>query len=201
MTKKQTALDAAKKTIKEIEEKRRADVAVACEKLQGAEDALELANSAIKTATERMDIDAFADAKAAAANAQTEIEMYAGRLQQIKEQEYISEDDSDRVIDSLLDYEDELEAALDDAVAEPIEMLRTILADHMNEVKEVEATLQYWVSHIHATYVSRTGRKRIDPETGLYTNRMDTPQRLRYTPYTGGSTVAVISSFLRGISK
>lgn len=201
MTQKRTPLDNAKALIKEIEEKRRNDVAVASEKLHDAERELEQANKSLEAATTQMNIDNYADAKVAASHAQTRIEMYSGRLQQIKEQEYISTTDSDRIIDSLLDYEKELEAQLDDAVAEPIEKIRAILTDYLNEVEEVEATLKYWTHNIHVTHKSRNGKKRIDPDTGEYTCVMEKPQRIRFTPYTGGSTAAALKSFLRGISK
>ena len=109
MPKKNKAQEVQKR-IKEMMDKKQGELAQINDKKTEAQTRKEAAELAIQKATEIMDLEAFEEAKQEKHKAQTAIDMYSGRYKQLAAQEYISEAESDRVIDELLPYEQDLGA-------------------------------------------------------------------------------------------
>lgn len=149
---KQTLTQEVQERIKSMIEKKTAELDQIQKKQGEARTQIEAATLAIKDATERMDLDAYEEAKQAKHKAQTALDMYAGRYNQIKAQEYISEEESDKVIASLLNYENELGADFEAAIVAPIEELKRLLKEYQTATQEIETTLATWTGSIHANY-------------------------------------------------
>ena len=150
----------------------------------------EAAELAMHEAMESLNVDAYAAAEASRKKAQIEIEMYSKRHEQIIAKEYIPEEDSDKVIDSLLEREQELDAEFEEAVKAPIEALSTLLNEYRSAIREVEETITAWTGRIHANYRSAGT---------IYangTNRADHPVEVHTLPYVGSTTAARIDSFI-----
>lgn len=163
---------------------------------QEARTQIEAAGLAMKKATEQMDVDAYEAAKTAKRKAQTALDMYAGRYKQIEAQEYISEADSDKVVDSLLEYEDRLTEDFKAALVEPLKALAELLENYSEAVKDTEQALTDWQGKIHSNYRSSTA-KYYDESTGSYTNRSPHPVPVHVVGYSG----CVESSQLRAYLK
>lgn len=176
--------------ITEMVNKKAADLDAIRNKQTEARTRLEAAELAIKAATETMNLDAYEKATAARNKAKIALDMYAGRYLQIQKQEYISEEESDKVIDSLKAYEDQLEEDFKKSLVPLLKKLEDIHTNYTQAVQDTESTIQNWTASIHANY-------RVDG--ALYangTNRNDKPQPVRRLPFTGCGAAETLGKYL-----
>lgn len=120
--------------------------------LSEAESARREAVEAMKQATESTDVEAYGKAKAAKITAENTIEMYTTRMNQLSAKEFVTEEESDRVIDSLIEYQNKRTEAFVEAARGPIEELTRILAEYRSDYEEASQTVHTWTSSIHANY-------------------------------------------------
>lgn len=164
---------------------------------QEARTQIEAAGLAMKKATEQMDVDAYEAAKTAKRKAQTALDMYAGRYKQIEAQEYISEADSDKVVDSLLEYEDRLTEDFKAALVEPLKALAELLENYSEAVKDTEQALVDWQQNIHANYNTRGRAIYTDEFTGERTYRSPSPVPVHVMGYNGCSESHQLREYLK----
>ena len=148
------------------------------------------ADDAMKAAVAAIDEVGYAKAKNEKSLALAAAEMYSKRYEQLEQKQFVSEAESDRVIDSLLQYENALAADFESAIAEPIKKLRQLNETYLAAVREAETAIQAWTSDIHRNYRS---------ESTTYpdgTNRSPVPVPVHTLPYTGCPTSAVVGGFL-----
>ena len=173
-----------------------ADISARLDELHAEMDAAETSMAA---AASVLNEDAFASAEATLKKVKTKIEMYNSRRKQIAAQEYVSEEESEATIDSLLDYEKKLAAEFEKSITPHISALETILSDYVEEVQKTENTLIRWTSAIRDTYMNRNGGTRtVD---GKPTKRFDTPQRIRLTPYIGCKASGALGTLLDAVKR
>lgn len=187
---KRNITEEVQQRMQEMISKKQSDLEEIRKKQATVKAQLNTANLAIKDATESMDIDAYERATAAKGKAQTALDMYNGRYLQLQKQEYISEVESDKVIDSLKAYEDQLAEDFRKDIAPLLKKLAVLHTTYIQAVKETEGTMQEWTSAIHYNY--RT-------EGALYangTNRNDKPQPVRLTPYNGCGEAETLGKYL-----
>lgn len=195
MPKKNKAQEVQKR-IKEMMDKKQGELAQINDKKTEAQTRKEAAELAIQKATEIMDLEAFEEAKQEKHKAQTAIDMYSGRYKQLAAQEYISEAESDRVIDELLSYEQELGADFVADLKEPLNQLREILSRYFADIREVEQTIRSWEVNIHANYSTRGQTIRTLPN-GETTDRMDAPIPVHRQFYTGRTEAHQLEEYLK----
>lgn len=187
---KQTVVEEVKARMQEMQQKKAGELETVRQRQQEAQTQKEAAELAIREATDSMDLEAYEEAKTAKRKAQTAIDMYSSKYNQIKQQEYISEVESDKVIDSLLAYEDELAAGFKAAVAEPLKKLDELQKAYADAVEDVEQTIRAWTGNIHANY-RNNGTTYTDG-----TNRSPQPVPVRKIPYTGCSEAHQLKEYL-----
>lgn len=183
--------------IKEMTEKKMKDLSEINEKKAEAQTRKEEAEARLKEATELMNLEDYEKAKDDIRRAKTAIDMYSGRYKQISQQEYISEEESDKVIDELLDYERELDAKLTEDIKEPLERLQEILRKYFELIDEAERTIRTWETTIHANYTSRGLMQRIDETTGQLTDRYKEPRPVHSILYGGCKEAVQLKNFLK----
>ena len=164
------------------------------EKLAEAKAQASAAAREIEDATSRTDLEAFEAGKAKKRKAQTAIDMYSGRYSQLEKQAFISEEESDRVIDSLLDYEKDLEGQFVLDIYEPLQKLKELQEKYSDEVAYTEQTIQNWTHNIHENY---RGFGTTYRETG--TSRSPRPVPVHLTPYLGCDKSKTIADFIKQI--
>lgn len=194
---KQTTLQEVKTRMQEMKAAKAAELDEIQQKKLDAQTAKEAAELAIKDATERMDLDDFEKAKQARRRAQSAIDMYAGRYKQIAAQEYISEEDSDKVIDSLLAYEDTLTADFKEALAGHLKTLEGLLEGYRGAIADTENIMTLWQQDIHANYNTRGAGSYTDPLTGMTTTRSPRPVPVHRMPFTGCSEAGRLGEYLQ----
>lgn len=149
------------------------------------------AQRAMATATAATDLKGYQKAKAENGDALDALEMYQKRYAQLKENDFVTERESDSVIDSLLKYEEDLSAEYRENVLEPLTDLKAIHDAYEAAIKETEDVIRAWTNRIHANYRS---------ETTTYadgSNRSKTPVPVRNTPYFGCKESLTIGNFLQ----
>lgn len=197
---KKETLNKAQEIQQRIEEMTRAknsELAKIAEKKGEAQARKEKAEAKLKEATEQMDLEAYEEAKAEINKEKTAIDMYSGRYSQIAKQEYISEEESDSIIDSLLQYERELDTQFIDDIREPLEMLQGIRKQYLDAIFEAERTIRAWETTIHANYSTRGAMRRIDKTTGQYTDRSEQPIFVHRSFYRGCKEAEQLENYLK----
>lgn len=193
---KKTALEEVRERMKEMMGTKSADLYKIAKMRQEAGEKIKNAEQAMKQATEAMDVDAYEEARQTRNKAQTALEMYNGRYEQIRTQEYISEEESDKVISSLLGYEQTLKEGFKFAAAEPLKKLSELLKAYRSEVAETERVLTSWQRDIHASYRSDITTY-TDPVTGERTNRSPKPVPVHPVQYFGCTEARQLDEYLK----
>ena len=182
--------------IKKLTEDKAEQLTKIHQKQNEARTQIEAAGLAIKEATEVMNLEAYEKAIADKRKAQAALDMYSGRYDQIRKQEYVTEAESDSVINSLLKYEDTLAEDFKKAVAEPLKKLADLYKDYKAAVVDTENTIKNWERNIHANYSTRGGTKYKDETTGEWTDRSPSPVPVHRLPYTGCSEAVQLGQYL-----
>lgn len=193
---KQDVLQEVKNRITEMQDNKAAQLLEIRQKQGELHTQIEMASLAMKTATEEMNVDAYAEAKDAKRKAQTALDMFNGRYKQIENQEYVSEQESDKVIDSLLEYEEQLAEDFKAAAAVHLKKLAELLKDYKAAVQDTENTLTAWQRDIHANYNTRGAMTRTDPLTGEQTHRSERPIAVHSMPYRGCAEAERLEQYL-----
>ena len=193
---KKTVTEEVKTYIEELQNQKYSALETLQKKLLDYEDERNEADRAMNDAAAEMDIDAYEEAGKAKRKAQIAIDMYNAKLDQLRKQELITEDESDQVIDRLLDYETQLADDFKTAAAEPLKTLAELLAAYKTEVREVESTLNEWQCEIHANYKTRGLTLFYDNLTGTQTDRGPHPVPVHNTAYTGCVEANQLSEYL-----
>lgn len=144
-------------------------------------------------AMQRTDAPAYRRAKEAIADAEAAMEMYCMRRDQIHAKEYISEQDSDAVINDLLKYEDDLAIEYEKAIKEPIERLQKIHDEYTSLVKETEKAIKRWTSEIHSYHHVPTMTR---PDGS---DRSEEPVPVHRIPYAGCDVSSRVEKALRAV--
>lgn len=153
------------------------------EKEEQAKKDLDAANEGMRKATADLDLDGFGEARKKKVDALTALEMYQGKAVQISKQEYISEQESDKVIDSLLQYEDDLAEEFKRKLADLVAQLTNLQTEYTSRVSETETVITRWTREIKPNYRDE-GYMRTLPD-GSITNKHDKPWPVHQLPYLG----------------
>lgn len=191
---KQTIAEKVSEQIDAMLTQRAQEIAVIETALASANAQKQEAEASAKAAIEKTDFAAYESAKDAQRKASAAIEMYEARLKQLTEREFISEEESDRVIDSLLAYEADLAERYADDIKTPLAALEAIHSQYRQEVQNVERIIGRWTREIHANY--RTPGT-IYAETG--TNRAPYPAPVHRVPYVGSPESEKTDKYLNEI--
>lgn len=191
-----TPLEEVKEKIKDIENKRISDKlevqgAIAKARADEAE-----AHKALADAAAMLDAAAYNDAADKEYKAHMLVKMHEEKARQMQEQEDISEEESDKVIDGLLEYSKRLDANFTAAIKEKAEELRKLQDAYTAEAQDVERTINYWCDHIHANYNTR-GRTTYSVN-GKRSHRSPEPVPviMRRGPWTGCHASNALNDFL-----
>ena len=194
---KKTQLEIAKAKMRELLDNKASQLREIQTKICDAKTKAEEADAAISTATEKMDLNGYEEAVAAKRKAKTALDMFSSRYKQLQGQQIISEEDSDKVIDSLLEYEDQIAERYKADIAGPLKTLNELTKAYRAEVADTEETIRAWSRDVRPNYSTRGTMSRIDPETGERTDRSDHPVAVHQIPYLGCDESTVLEGLLK----
>ncbi|MBQ4467066.1 MAG: hypothetical protein II918_02490 [Firmicutes bacterium] len=178
--------DAKAAQLNEIQEKKAAAMAE-----------LEKAWEDIKSAVASLDSKAYGKAKQHKADAENAIEMFDERYKQLKEQALIEEAESDKIIDSLLQYEEDLSYDFIAEITPLVKQLAKLHRDYVKAVAEAEGTISSWERSICANHRTWGRSLRHDSETGKLTDRSEKAVPVHILPYEGCQEAAQLASYLK----
>lgn len=119
--------------------------------------------------------------------AEIELSMYQDRERQIRDRKYITEEESDQTIDSILQYEQDIADQFRTDASQILDQLRALIDGYEADVNECETLINKWTSSVHPNY-RRIGT--FYPETG--SNRGPSPYPVHLQPYTGSPYYAAL---------
>lgn len=170
--------------INEMLAKRKADLDKADEKEEEARARLALVEEEIKKAADEMNAEAYEEAITKKHKINITLEMLRDKHKQIRNQEYITEAESDAVIESLLKYEDELAAEFEKDIAPLMHQLTDFYKDYAEKIYKTENVITTWTNKIHAYYKTSGG------------TRNEHPQKVHFLAYTGSPRAERVRHFL-----
>lgn len=161
-----------KNTRKEVEAKiakllsdRKSEIEGIREKIEELTKEVDAQAQAIKDATQVTNLEAYERAKSAKRQAEVALEMYHERLNQLKVNEYVTEAESDRVIDQLLDYREALKADYESKLQTSLPAIVELTEAFNQEWNATNDTIKQWEFKVRANYrtldyhVTRTDSK------------------------------------------
>lgn len=189
-----TELERVNDRINELVEQRRVQLEEIDNRLNDLASNGESARSMMKDAAAVLNEKAYADAEAKLKRAESMIEMYKSRREQISSQEYIGEEESEETINSLLDYEDKLEADFKKAIEPHLSALEEIRDKYVFDVSQTEQMIMRWTNTIRRSFYNRSGSQRV--VNGKWTNRFDEPQPIHRVSYLGCKASSALGTLL-----
>lgn len=173
---------------REIEEARKRCEEAMRQEAKAAEDE--------KNAVSNMDLKAYEAAKKARSQAQNAIDMFQAKEEQIKQQEYISEEESDKVIDSLIEYENVLAVQFEEIIQPHLSRLIELREEYNHKLRECENTIKLWERTIHANYNTRGSALYKDEITGEMTQRAPRPVPVHMLSNVGSKANGLIETYI-----
>lgn len=110
------------------------------------------AEAAMKAAVEATSQADYNSAKEAIESAQNVIDMFTERKAQLIGKEFISTEESDKVIDNLLAFKNELDGNLATALAEECAKIANIIERYKSGYTDMYDTIRTWEAQIHCNY-------------------------------------------------
>lgn len=170
----------------ETREKTTADI---LEKIDAERRAECAAQEAIDKATAALDFEMNHKAQLDMTAATERRVLLQRRFDQLNSRKLVPEDESDKVISSLLQYEQDLADAFEKEVSAPIATIAKLFREYREKVQETERTIDKWTREIHPNYL-RPGT--MEPSM----RRCPQPRPVHTTPYFGSVLSEQIDDFL-----
>lgn len=182
------------KKLEELKEKKANDRAYIARRITEERMRVELAQSNLDKAIRDMDEKAYKKYNAEVTDARTNLELYEERNSQINNIEYVTEGESDEVFNTLLKYEDALQADFEEKFVAALQELKKIYEPYFDEVYETELILRSWEKDIKPNF--RYLRK--DENGNYYGNRADHPVSIHFSAYIGSERADKLRNFVEG---
>lgn len=179
--------------IKELIDTREQTIAAIREKIEGERRAEAAAQEAIDKATAALDFEMNHKAQEDRAAAAERRALLQRRFDQMRSRKQVTEEESNEVIESLLQYEKDLAAAFEEDVSAPLAALAKLCKEYREKVQETEDTINNWTHEIHPNYLS--------PSTTYPdgTHRAPQPVPVHRVAYFGCDLSRQIDAFLRDV--
>lgn len=182
-----TTVETVRKKMKALTMQRAQDAAEIREQIANFKCDLCAAEEAKEQAVKEMNVDSYATAEADISKINSALRMYEARRKQLEGLELVEEAESDRIIDTLISYEDDLNRGLDADIMPHLEALAEILHRYQCATADAEAALTEWQNTIHGNY--RTFGRSNHP-------RSEYPVPVHITPYTGSDNAVMLDTYL-----
>lgn len=147
------------------------------------------AAAAMAAATEKLDSDAYGKAKAEKIAAETKLEMYSDRLKQYETSEFVTVEESEKVLDSLVNYGKDLITAYENNIKDLLIELNSLTEGYNKAVEELTSVACRWTREIRPKYDQCNGNsKRRHP--------VDIRVELPGNPYRYDGPAPIVNNFL-----
>lgn len=191
-----TVLEEVKDKITAIENKRIEEKLRMQEEIAKSKREEEAARKDLQAAASKLDTSAYAKAAERENAAHMRVRMYEEKIGQLQRQEDISEEESDGIIDGLLEYSKQLDENFTEELKQKAGDLQKMLDAYTDEAHEVDRIITYWTENIHENHDTR-GRSTYYVD-GKPTHRSPEPVPviMRRGPWKGCSASDALGDFL-----
>lgn len=181
----------------ELKEQRIREKGELGDKINEIKNSLSDVERKLQDAIRRTDLDAYQTAEADKNSLSAALKMYQSRLTQLDNLELIAENESDKLIDDLMEYESTLQEDFEKNIAPHLEALAALVIAYNKEIGDAETTLHQWTHQIHANYRTFGRMYQIDKETGQKKTRLDHPVPVRQVAFIGGDAFVRLRQYLK----
>ena len=188
---KNTAAE-VRKRIEEMLEEQTRQMDVIQERIEAERKAEAEARTTIEQAVADLDFDRNHEAKRALEQAIERRELLSKRVEMLRSRKLVTEEESDRVIDSLLQYEKDLAAEYVAGLSKILSQLEEITNNYDADVKEAEGVILKWTQQVFPNYRSETAMYQ-----GGTTNRAPYPVAVHTTAYLGCDESIITKEFVK----
>ena len=188
---KNTAAE-VRKRIEEMLEEQTRQMDVIQERIEAERKAEAEARTTIEQAVADLDFDRNHEAKRALDNAIERRELLSKRAELYRSRKLVTEAESDRVIDSLLQYEKDLAAEYVAGLSKILSQLEEMTSNYAANVDEAERAILSWTQNIFPNYRSDSSRYQ-----GGTTNRAPYPVAVHTTAYLGCDESIITKEFVK----
>ena len=150
------------------------------------------ARAAIEQAVADLDFDRNHKAKRDLEEAIERRELLSKRAELYRSRKLVTEEESDKVIDSLLRYEGDLAAEYVAGLDKILDQLEEMTSKYAADVEEAENVILSWTQRIFPNYRSDTGLYQVGT-----TNRAPNPVPVHATAYQGCSEFLITKEFVK----
>lgn len=158
--------------------------------------AREAAIAAQEQAKKDLDAEAYQAAAVKLTTLEVQQDMYEGRYKDVTGKKLVTEEDSDAVIQSILDYEQAAANAYIESIKPALRTLRGLTADYLDDIQRAEGAILRWTADIHPNY-HNFGAAYTDPETGVRSDKNGMPHPVHRIPYHGCAEADRVDDFFR----
>lgn len=177
----------------EMLQQNRAELQTINDQISSAQSEIAEYQTTMDNAQNELDAEGYLKAKDAIRILKTKIEMLEKRKTQHNEKELVTEEESDQVINSILEYENQLAEEYEKDIKSPLNQLRQRTEKYRAGVLYAETTMNRWTSNIHANYQSPTATYADG------THRSSVPVPVRSVHYYGSPVSVRVSDFLEKV--
>ncbi len=189
-----TELTRIRKYMQKLREDRDQEIQTVKQSLRDAEAGIRDAETRKDQASRVTDLSAYQEAEKDLEAARTKRSMYSERLHQLQDLDFVTDQESEETIKSILAYEQTIGTQIDERIREHVESLDHLLQGYENEIQDAEGTIKDWTSTIHPNFISEGT---IYAETGTHYSKDPVP--VRRTPYEGTEKAKAARRFIRVI--
>ena len=189
-----TELTRIRTYMEKLKSERAAEIQSVKAKIRDAEAGIKDAEARIDTATRKTDLEAFTEAEKDQKAANTKRAMYSERLKQLEDLDFVTDQESEETINSIIAYEKTIGTQIDERIRESVEALDKLITAYEHEIEDAERTIKDWTGTIHPNYISEGT---IYAETGTHYSPVPIP--VRRTPYEGTERAKAARRFIRVI--
>lgn len=196
-----TVLEEVKDKITAIENKRIEEKLRMQEEIAKSKREEEAARKDLQAAASKLDTSAYAKAAEQENAAHTRVRMYEEKIRQLQAQEDISEEESDKIIDSLLAYSKQLDERFTEEIKQKAGDLQKMLDAYTDEAREVDLTITYWTENIHENHNTRGRTTYYVDGKPTHRSPQPVPVIMRRGPWKGCGASDALKEFLNRLER
>lgn len=156
---KHETVNKVKSRIDELVTRKKCDLKDIAKKSDDIRAEIETITQVKEKASAQMDSETYVNADFDLERKNKELDMVNARYEQIENLKIVSDDESVAVMDSLVNYEKQLDDAFDQDVTPLLDKIRHLMSIYMEEIDNTESVIKAWTISVHKNYYDRNNHR------------------------------------------
>ena len=150
--KTKNVLTETKKRLEQMQDKKRRETSVVDDKLAKLRDEQAKLLKEQAQASDDMNLDRYAELSEKLNTISTAVSMYEAKKTSLTSVTDITADESDKTIDALRDYQNDLASQFISDIADPIAKIEKIISDYDADLVDLRNTISVWQAEVNHPY-------------------------------------------------